>query len=291
VEQARQIIRIWAIRISVIVAVLLSVLLVLYLIHLWSGKSVWAVLEVLAVPITVGAAVPFLNWLQKKRELEVEDQRAQDEALQAYLNQMSQLLIKTDTNPRGAETENASDTPAVKLDNAARAVARTWTLTVLETLDSGRDKRRVLRFLYEANLIGKKEEGGEEEDFAAVVNLSRASLVDADLSGGNLRGVDLRGADLVEAILTGTDLRDANLRHARTRDKKKDKKVTTLVDLDNVALAKKGPALEGATMPNGQIYEEWIDWLKEKECCEDLTSDEKDYLDQLKKGEMNNEPS
>jgi uncharacterized protein YjbI with pentapeptide repeats len=153
--------------------------------------------------------------------------------------------------------------------------------------DSSRRKRRVLRFLYEANLIGKKE---DDKEIARVVNLSRASLVDADLSGANLRGVDLRGADLGEAILTGTDLRDADLRHGRTRDKK-DKKVTTLVDLDNVALAQKGPALEGATMPNGLIYEEWIDWLKEKERCEDLTSDEKDYLDQLKKGDMNSEPS
>ena len=47
----------------------------------------------MAVPITVGAAVPLLNWLQKKRELEIAERRANDEALQAYLDKMTDLLV------------------------------------------------------------------------------------------------------------------------------------------------------------------------------------------------------
>jgi hypothetical protein len=216
----------------------------------WTGypkRTPWDWLKVLAVPITVGAAVPLLNWLQKKREQDVENQRAQDEALQAYFDQMSKLLIKN-RNP-----------PSVELDNASKAVARTWTLTVLETLDSGeggRHKRRVLRFLYEAGLIGKKEDGQKAR--AAVVDLSRASLDDADLSGANLRGVDLSGAVLGKANLSGTDLSGANLRKVRKRVKDSKDKVT-LEFLTNQELDDKGPTLEGATMPNCRKYEDWLE--------------------------------
>jgi hypothetical protein len=72
--------------------ILLAVLLILYLVGLLFGVTVLNLLKILAVPITLGAAVPLLNWLQKKRELDVEYQRSQDEALEAYLDGMSQLL-------------------------------------------------------------------------------------------------------------------------------------------------------------------------------------------------------
>src|SRR5215207_6216657 len=144
------------IRIAIAVGILIiGGLLILDVVSSISGIKLWNLLKVLAVPITVGAAVPWLNWLQKKRDLEVENRRAQDEALQAYFDQMSKLLI------------NNRNSAGVEFDNAFKAVARTWTLTVLDTLDSGkggRHKRRILRFLYEADLIGKKEDGEEDLD-------------------------------------------------------------------------------------------------------------------------------
>src|SRR3712207_2167458 len=55
------------IRIAVAVcSVLLVVLLVLYVIGLAFGIPLLNLLKILAIPITVGAAVPLLNWLQKK---------------------------------------------------------------------------------------------------------------------------------------------------------------------------------------------------------------------------------
>ena len=87
-----------ATRITVVVIVgVLGIFVLLYVIGR-SIKSLFGIelislLRVLAVPITVGAAVPLLNWLQKKRELDVEHQRAQDEALQVYLDQIGQLLV------------------------------------------------------------------------------------------------------------------------------------------------------------------------------------------------------
>jgi uncharacterized protein YjbI with pentapeptide repeats len=68
--------------------------------------------------------------------------------------------------------------------------------------------------------------------------------------GTDLSGADLSGADLSGADLRGTDLRGANLRGA---------------DLGAKGLSEKrlraAKSLEGATMPDGQKYE---DWLKSK---------------------------
>jgi uncharacterized protein HemX len=72
-----------------------------------SGKKFWDYLKLLIVPAALAIGVAWLNWAQRKRErvaeearkdreLDIESQRAQDEALQAYLDQMSQLLTDKD---------------------------------------------------------------------------------------------------------------------------------------------------------------------------------------------------
>src|SRR5215217_4067336 len=83
----------------------------------WIGvanKKFWHYLDLLIVPVVIAGGVAIFNWMQSERErkaeakqqerervaevasrnraLEVENQRAQDEALQAYLDQMSTLL-------------------------------------------------------------------------------------------------------------------------------------------------------------------------------------------------------
>jgi hypothetical protein len=130
--------------IIVVLVVLLALLLLLYGISRLFRIELMALLKVLAVPITVGAAVPLLNWLQKKRELHVENQRAQDEALQAYLDQMSQLLLDKDKPLRES-----------KEGDAVRILARARTKEVLRKLDRHR-KRNLLQFLHEACLIERK---------------------------------------------------------------------------------------------------------------------------------------
>jgi hypothetical protein len=149
-----------------VVVVVLTVLLLLYLIGLLFGVTLWNVLKVMAVPITVGAAVPFLNWLQRNREEKLERQRAQDEALQAYLEQMSQLLTDKERPLHRCQ-------PSDKLS----FVARSRTLTVLSRLDPERNVR-VVQFLYEAGLIFSS---------SGVVQLSRADLREIDLSAADLR--------------------------------------------------------------------------------------------------------
>jgi hypothetical protein len=106
------------------------------------------------------------------------------------------------------------------------AVVRAQTLSVLEGLAPER-KRILLLFLYESGLIYERK---------LVVSLVAANLSNAKLSMANLRG-----ADLIEADLRGA------------RGWTEEQRVTV-------------KSLEGATMPNGQKYE---DGLKSKGSRED----------------------
>jgi uncharacterized protein YjbI with pentapeptide repeats len=153
-------------------------------------KTVWDYLDVFLVPVAVGVATAWLTWeqnrrqqeadkAQRERDLEVERQRAQDAALEAYLDQMSQLLTGKERMLRSAQPD----------DNLS-VVARARTLTVLTRLDGGR-KGNVVQFLNEAGLIGK--------------NSSSLSLSGANLKDVNLHGIDLKGANL-----KGTDMQRAN---------------------------------------------------------------------------------
>jgi hypothetical protein len=104
-----------------------------------------------------------LEQLQRERELEIENQRAesdrqiadqgrQDDRLQAYIDQIGQLLLDTD-RPL-LRTETVGEVRTETNGDEARTLARAQTLTVLPRLD-GERKRSVLQFLYESRLIIK----------------------------------------------------------------------------------------------------------------------------------------
>jgi uncharacterized protein YjbI with pentapeptide repeats len=120
-------------------------------------------------------------------------------------------------------------------------------------------------------------------------NLRYLTLEEAALDGAILENADLRNAqlsriDLGGAFLSGADLRDANLSEARLVNAKLQRKDELNLkganlsgaDLSNANLSganlkdatawneeqlKQTESLEGATMPDGQKYE---DWLKDK---------------------------
>jgi uncharacterized protein YjbI with pentapeptide repeats len=239
---------------------------------------------------------------QRAQELEIADQRRQDEALQAYLDQMSQLLLDKARPLRKAiitvrESEEGED---------VRVVARARTLTILTRLDSVR-KASVLHFLYESDLIAKgslvislSEADLSNADLSGfkltladlyVANLSyanlsyaslgyarlyRVKLVGTDLSHTSLEGADLQNADLshanlsksrlVRANLEGVDLKDANLEGADLRHAT----LNSRFRMSGIVQLSEARSLEGATMPNGQKFEEWLkdnseDWRYVKE--------------------------
>ena len=225
-------------------------------------KSGWEYLELLsalAIPVVVAVAAAWLTSQQSATQTQIAEQRAQDAALQAYLDQMSSLLLGKDL--RASE------------ESEVRTLARARTLTVLGRLDPSH-KTEVLRFLMEASLV-QVEKCCKEP----VIDLNRAALSDlnfqyarldrahlnsADLSSANLSsaelayahleaarltgaadlsGADLSGADLDYADLSGADLSSANLSSA---DLSSAKGVT------KERLEAQARTLSGATMPDGQ---------------------------------------
>jgi hypothetical protein len=179
---------------------------------------------------------------QRERELEIAQRRAEDEALQTYLDQISTLLLDERRPLQQAQP-----------GHEVRTVARAHTLTTLNRLDGSR-KGSVLQFLYESDLITKDRmvvqltgadlRGADLRGaYLPAAHLSNADLRGADLSNADLRGANLRGANLNWADLSGANLSNTNLSGARWLTE------------DQLGAAK---SLKGATMPNGQKYEVWL---------------------------------
>ena len=175
------------------------------------AKTLWDWLQLLVVPLALAGLAFLLNNSQSNREQRLEGQRerrqeataadaAREEALRAYLTQMSGLMLD-----RSLLQSRPGDD--------VRAVARTVTLTVLRRVD-GERRGLVVRFLVEARLLHRSDPKVELD----AADLRFADLRDADLGDADLRGADLRRALLVDADLSGTDLGgDADLRRADLR--------------------------------------------------------------------------
>src|SRR5215211_8409115 len=140
-------------------------------------RDLWDWLELLIVPGVIAAGGLWFNRQQRERELgiareqrerevEIAERRTQDEALQAYLDQMSAMLIPNKDQPSLYKAR-----PGDSLSSVARA----RTLTVLLRLDGDR-KARVVQFLYEAGLITRGQR---------VLDLSGADLSEATLFQAN----------------------------------------------------------------------------------------------------------
>jgi uncharacterized protein YjbI with pentapeptide repeats len=165
-------------------------------------KTLWDWLQLFIVPLALAAIGLWFSAQQDAHQQQLEEQRAQNAALQAYLDQMSQLMLEGDLL---SAKENSEE---------VRTLARARTQTVLGQLDSDR-KASVVQFLYEASLINKEQPVLNLSDVGLRgVNLSRLDLSGANLSGANLTDADLSGADLSDAILNSAEMKDANLSDA-----------------------------------------------------------------------------
>jgi uncharacterized protein YjbI with pentapeptide repeats len=188
-------------------------------------KTVWDWLQLLVIPLGLAVVAFALNAAQSSREQRREDRRAEldrqiaadrrrEDALSAYLQQMSDLMLVRKL--RRAQPGSEVGT-----------LARTLTLSVLQRLD-GRRKVVVLQFLGEAGLI-KPPDGHEivdlsDADFHGVV-VRRALLTDLDLDEADLRGaifrsmrldnVSMRKARLEHASFTSVDALEVNFTEAR----------------------------------------------------------------------------
>jgi uncharacterized protein YjbI with pentapeptide repeats len=241
--------------------VAVGLLVIAILIGYRYDKTLWDWLKLLVVPAVIAGGGIWFNRQQRERELEIArqqrerdieitdqrtkedrriaqeraetdreiaDQRRQDDALQAYLDQIGQLLLDKERPLRQS-----------KEDDEVRTLARARTLTVLRRLDSER-KSNVLQFLYESDLVTRHH---------SVLCLNEADLRGVSLgSDTNMNSINLRGANLEEAILSGAYLNGADLTKADLRN-------ASGWTGEQLSYAK---SLEGATMPNGKKYEEWL---------------------------------
>jgi hypothetical protein len=266
---------VWAIRCALVLGVLV-------LIAFAVDRTLWDWLDLLIVPVVLAVGAYLFTRAENRRTQRIATQRAQDEALQAYLDYLSERILKEDLR-------------SAKEGTGLRRLTRARTLTVLETLGP-KSKGRVMQFLAEMGLIQKRKPAREKLrsykvfKIEAVISLRGADLSDAylrranlyavglldvdlsnanlssanliaaklrkaDLSRANLSGADLRGADLSYAILVGANLREANLREANLRGAFgwREEQLTA------------AEFLESATMPNGQKYEAWLKGKEDRE--------------------------
>jgi len=191
----------------------------------FEGRSLWDWLDLLIVPVALGIGGIWFQRAQKRREIKSQDrqrererqadqrqrereealanQRAQDAALQSYLDEISALLIDAELAERLHDFED-------KQGDRLRVLARARTLTALGQLDGTR-KSSLMQFLYEADLICKDQPAVS----LRLANLSNASLSGAYLSEANLSEANLSGANLSNTNLSEADLRNAVLTAAR----------------------------------------------------------------------------
>jgi len=206
------------------------------------AKTLWDWLQLLIIPLVLALAAFALNATQDSRDRKQEDRRAardraiaadraQEDTLRAYLQQMSDLI--TNQRLRATGRQGRSDVPTLE---------RVLTLIALRRLNSER-KSLVVQFLAESHLITRTViyretargprvdvEGDPQvtlyhADLRGVVlrDLPPSSteyesggeaIVAEDFSGANLQHADFRGAGVDAVSFDEADLRNADFTDA-----------------------------------------------------------------------------
>lgn len=241
---------VWAIRGAIVLGVLVLMASAV-------DKTLWAWLNLLIVPAVLAIGGYLFSSSQNRATQAATERRTQDEALQAYLDRMTELLLDRCLR-QSREDEDVS------------TVAWARTKTVLRRIDGTR-RGIVVRFVYESGLIykGKRVFGLAEaslrgadlrESWLENIDLEGTDLRDADLSDAHLYGAKLRGANLRGATLRGVDLTGVDLGVAEETNQAAD---LTGADLSEANLSgatitqeqlAKAASLEGATMPDGSKH-------------------------------------
>lgn len=218
----------------------------------WTGfqdKKGWDFLQLLIAPLLI-AGIGFglqdsvkqrdiqQQKADKEREQSIAEDRAKEDTLKKYLDQMEDLL-KAGLLNINMRSKNSYD--SYKSDQFI--IAQTKTVLAIQLLDRNR-QQLVIQFIEASgfNNTSKKtdpekptEWGKTDRVLLYKAQMRKANLVGSDLSGTALVGVylrdanlgcdkngqcsnlsssDLRGADLTNAILTGANLRETNFRDA-----------------------------------------------------------------------------
>jgi uncharacterized protein YjbI with pentapeptide repeats len=250
----------WAVIIGIFLVVLFRLIRFGYA-YQWTGfgqskvngeiqpsKTLWDWLELLIVPLVLAIGGFLFARSENRRAQYIANQRAetdrqiatqgtQDAMLQAYLDQMENMLLDKERSLLKS-----------KEDDEVRTLARARTLPVLERLD-GHRKGSIVQFLYESGLISTKDGPVVRLTSANLESIilteyvlrfhvtqidpskarddmrergPRATLCDqpipepnVDLSGASLGRTRLSKANMISVDLSEADLSEATLHEAR----------------------------------------------------------------------------
>ncbi len=237
----------------------------------FSDHTLWDVIDLAVIPFTLALGAWWLNRGERSAERDLAAERSREEALQEYLDRMSELLLQ----------HNLKDQRVDGAVRQARTVARARTLTTLRRLD-GRRKAIVIQFLFESDLIERDNPPraavedsllplsrfddpngmnrlsilrslyGSVVAHGPIVSLRNADLNGVDLERANLRYsefefAEMRRANLSRASLAGAALNQANLEGGDLRE----------ADLTNAHMAcvvLRGADLRGADLHGANLH-------------------------------------
>lgn len=221
-------------------------------------KTLWDWMQLLLIPVFLSIGVLILNRSEREHKHDIAVDRQQEIAFQAYLDRMTNLLLRNELRTSKKREE-------------VRIVARIRTLSVLRGLDPQR-KGMVLLFLEESRLIYKKEAIVElrDADLCSAklshailkntylrdtnlnnIDLSYAKLNAADLSYSRLKNANLRSAELTSSDLIGTNLTSAHLVDAQLQGAKLNDAILKKAHLNNAILT--GAILKGANLSGANL--------------------------------------
>jgi hypothetical protein len=224
--------------VCILIIALLAVIVMVYVFNVnvpgLRGKTLWDWLQLLIIPLVLAVIALVFQLANSRTERQIAKQRYEqdqqialdkqrEDLLQAYLDRMSELLLK----------ESLRTSPSEEVRN----VARVRTIAVLNQLDARR-VYYVFAFLSEAGLTSTTSNDNVVSLIGADfhnVNWSQAHLFRANLSKAFLVYANLSKAQFFQADLSGADLKGA--------------KNITIEELE-----KQAKSLKGATMPDGSIH-------------------------------------
>ena len=281
-----------------------------------SSKTLWDWLSVLGVPLTLALLGFWVQALQQKQaeegakvEKEIAETARKEEAIQAYFDRLSDLLVdknliaiaskvqsfearakaekeKSGDNPRSEELELPAklQEPKEQLD-AAIDVIRARTLAILRRLkDDAERKTSVVQFLIEAEVVEKLRLSLRDADLSGIsiggrftgeINPTGANLTGIDLNNANLKGADFSSANLTGANLCWADLSSADLCSAELNQVNLESANlcgANLIDVEFVEAFLSGANLVAADLSSARIIDSIF-------CAADLT--EADFSDAL----------
>jgi hypothetical protein len=194
----------------------------------FQGKTVWDFLQLLIVPLMLVAISLVFSLQQDARQQRVEDQRA--DAEQKLAEQRAQDEALQAYLDQMSQLLLDRKLLEAEQGDPVYTLAKARTSTVILRLDAEHNES-VAHFLINSGLAVRSE--------ASASLLSEITLKQATLSGANLSNADLSGAYYVfDPRRPGHLVSNAN-------------------EIAN-ELEQQAKSLDGATMPNGQKYEEWL---------------------------------